>query len=288
MKAPILFALLAGLQLAVADSTNHQFRLSGIVDLPGLKLAVIEETRKASGTVHKALWTEGERDGDLAIRTITPEAGSVVGAINKTNPVTLRLGNTPTRSTSPQTIQFDNVSLNSLLAFYGRLSQRSLLQSPRLPRASFSAQTDTTNRNEVLGLLERLLLDHEISMIRDGEKFVAVLPRTEAARFEPRAPAESKETSDSSEVFPAGSINFRSASLPNCLLIYAEFAGKELDRTSLMTLPDLGPIIFYNYNALTRAECSYALETLLRMQGVELQPSSNKLVRAVFIPEAAR
>jgi hypothetical protein len=280
--------LLVGLQLAAAEPTGEEFRLSGIVNLPEFKLAAIE-TERNSRSVRSAFWREFQRDGNLTIRQIDPESGSVSGAINKTNPVTFRLEKRATQSSNPLTIQFDNLSLNALLTFYGTLSQRSVLQSPRLPRATFSAQTDTTNHVEILALLERLLLDREISIIRDGEKFVAVLPKAEAARYEPKAPPmKSKDPADSSDDMPPGSINFESATLFQCLTIYAEFVGKKLDQASLRTLPDRGPIVFHNYNALTKAECSYALGTLLRMHGVELLPATNGLVNAVSIPEGAR
>jgi hypothetical protein len=286
MRLPILFAFLIGLQLAAAETTNQQARLSGIVNLPGLKLAIIENS-KDSSSPRSALWVEGQRDGDLGIQRILPESESVAGVFFKTNLVTFRFEQPPTQSLKPPTVRFDKVSLGALLVFYERLSERSLLQSPLLPRTTFSAQTDTTNRNEVLALLERQLEEQGISVVRDGEKFVAVLPKAEAARFKPNAPPlKAAGSPDSSDEIPPGSINLTAARLFHCLTIYAEFAGKDLDRSSLATLPDRWPIVFYNCNTLTKAECRYALETVLKLHGVELQPAPNGMIRAVSISEA--
>lgn len=285
MKLPILFASLVGLQLVAVEATNQTTGLSGIVNLPGLRLAIIENS-KYSSPPRSTLWAEGERDGDLRIQQILPESGSVVGSYAKTNPLTFRFEQPLTQLAKPPTVRLDKVGLNSLLAFYRRVARRSLLQSPLLPRATFSAQTDTTNRDEVLTLLERQLEAQGISVVRDGEKFVAVLLKAEAARFKPNAPPTKAAVSpDSSEEMPPGSINFSGTPLAPCLMIYAEFVGKELDRTSLATLQDRGPIVFHNDNALTKAECCYAIETVLKLHGVELQTAPNGMIRAVSISE---
>jgi hypothetical protein len=284
MRLPILFAFLVGLQLAAAETTNQPTRLSGIVNLPGLKLAIIENS-KDSGSPQPKLLGEGARDGDLEIQRILPESGSAEGFRGSTNTVTFRFEQPPTQSLKPPTVRFDKVSLSALLVIYGSLSERSLLQSPRLPRATFSAQTDTTNRNEVLALLERQLEEQGISVVRDGEKFVAVLPKAEAARFKPNAPlTQATGSRDPSDDIPPGSVNFTAASPGSVLRIYAEFAGKELDRTS--ALPDRWPITFHQYNNLTRAECCYALKTVFKLHGVELQPAPSGMIRAVSVSEA--
>jgi hypothetical protein len=76
----------------------------------------------------------------------------------------------------------------------------------------------------------------------------------------------------------AGSISFPSMSLAQALNIYSAISGRKLDPSSVMP-PVL--ISLTTQNSLTKEEACYALETVFRLNGIKLVPSSDGMVKAV-------
>jgi len=289
MMRPVRLLLLwasLGANCAFAEPSNELIRLTGIVDLPELRLAIIESKPAAAG-VSRGLWGAGERIASFELQAINSENGSVGGILHGTN-VVFRLTPTASQPAPPPSLQLEQASVDLVLKLYSRLSNRSVLQSTLLPAGTVTATSGLTNRSEVLALLERRLADHGVVLVPDGEKFVAALTETEAAGYAPKSPPRRTDGSTpAADDIPPGSINFQPVPLLPCVTIYAEFAGKKLDRASVTQLPDRR-VVFFNQNTLTKEECLYAFATLLRMQGVELQPAEDGLLKAVLIREAKR
>lgn len=288
MKSVISMLLLVvlGAPVAVAATNEVSVRVTGIVDLPEVRLAIIE-SRPAYRDVPRGIFRAGERSGDFEVHAINPANGAVMGRLHGSN-VVYQINPPPGPAATPPHLQLEHASLDLVLELYARLAHRSVLRSPVLPAVAVTATSGITKRSEIVTLLERQLADQGIVLVPDGEKFVAVLPKAEAARFKPAAPGPgSPAASAGNNVFPPGSINFTAAPLSACVTVYADIAGKKLDRASLTRLPD-SRVVFRQQTALTRAECLYAFETLLRMQGVELQPAEDGLVKAVLISKAGR
>lgn len=288
MKSLISLFWLAtlGASATLAATKEPPVRLSGIVNLPEFQLALIE-SKPFNRDVVSGLWRIGERSGDFEVRTINAPNGTVEGMLRGSN-VVFQINPTSSPAASVPCLKLAHASLDLVLVLYARLSNRSVLRSPVLPAVTVTATSGITNRAEILVLLERQLADQGIVLVPDGEKFVAALLKQEAARFQPAAPPRpAGATKPAVDDIPAGSINFLGAPLSTCVTLYAEFAGKKLDRNSLAGLPD-SRVVFYNQTALTRAEVVYAFETLFRLQGIGFEPAADGTLKAVLIPAAKR
>ena len=89
-------------------------------------------------------------------------------------------------------------------------------------------------------------------------------------------------------VFPGGAfINLPNSQLGDVVKLYADVTGRELDRTQ--QLPPLnGKVNFTTQTALSNEECAYALDTLLRWNGLEIVPVGIDSFKVDLVSEAGR
>ncbi len=81
---------------------------------------------------------------------------------------------------APGTIDFEGVDLNEVLMIYAKLVNRTLLRAA-LPQAQIILKTQTPlTKTEAIEALQAVLALNGVSLVNIGDKFVKVLPSTDA------------------------------------------------------------------------------------------------------------
>jgi hypothetical protein len=276
----LLILFLATVPLAgfsQTPSTNPM--LKGIVDVEGLKLAIIEQPPPRP---LELLFHEGQREGALEVVSINSTNRSVAARVStNAQPHVLAIGNADATTTHGPGMTLQEVNLQTVLTLLAEFSDRTVLQHPLLAAMRFSFASPVTNRNEAAQVLKNALMEKRIAVVPDGSKFLLVAPAEMISALNPHSAgiATTNAHAGKAELLPRGSINFSGAQLGNVLMIYAELLGGKLDRTSLP--PRDGAVFVKMQTAWTKEECLYAFETLVGWQGIKLVPGGNGLVKAV-------
>jgi hypothetical protein len=292
MKMPVLSLLASCLLLPqlFAGPRPSVPRLTGIVNLPDQKAALLGFNPPGSSPRSLVL-RESERDGEIEVIRISPVTGSVELWPGWTNaPITVSL---PRHGSHVETLtgslEFVGAEIDPVLSLYAECKGRTLLRWPRLPATSFTLAASTTNQAQAALVLEKALAEKGIATILDGDKFLMVVPESEATAVKPRSAQIKISTSDGikPERIPVGVIYFSNTDLSQVAQIYAELIGCKLDQTQPLPRPTL-PIKFRNQTPLCKAECVYALDTLFYWQGVKVVTVGNGSAMLVPISDAGK
>jgi hypothetical protein len=287
MKKLLLLLLVVAPMVLHAESALTNARLVGIINIENQKLAVLEDPSSPARMRRELILREAQREDDLELIEIRPEQGTVKAKVSGASaPQILGLRDQSQLSIgSFQGLTLEDVGTATMLKLFAALSGRTVLQHPTLPALKFTVKHSTTNRAEAAQILKDALTEKQITVVPDGEKFVLIAPKSQAANLNPHS-AQLPTTSTNSasiELIPAGSITFHGALTAQVLAIYAEFRGDKLDRNSPLP-PRAGSTISLTMEtALTKEECLYAMETLLNWNGITLAPAGDGLVKAVPI-----
>jgi hypothetical protein len=123
--------------------------------------------------------------------------------------------------------------------------------------------------------------------IPDGDKFLMVVPKSQINEVHPRS-SEIKSSgavaATNDTMLEPGTINFSKVDIVQFLVVYADLLGSELDRDSTRSIRGR-PITLKTQAALSKAECLYALETVLAWQNLKLVPAAPGFVKAVPLSE---
>ena len=287
-------------------------RLAGIVALPDFKRVVFESSPDPRSGPWPCIFAEGQRDGELEVLAIDPESRSLK-CLNSGKGLTLTL-KPPLEKDSPKpTIYLEDTPLLAVVLLYGELLGRTVLQSPLVPTVTqFTLQGAPTNRAETAKLLEKAFRENEIVTIPDGEKFVLLVSKSQAAKARPRSPAsgqpplisgasgtngsgaQQKPATQASEIIPPGMIDFRGADLNQVMQLYAELLGGKADRSQFPVrlqrkFPNdnqfrLYPVYLLTRTSISKEEAIYAVETLTSWYGVKFEPATNGFLKVVYLP----
>lgn len=282
MKKLLLF-LLAGLPFVIVAEDFAQTRLAGILKVGGRTVAILEDPSFASSSDRQRLMIGGQRDGNIELIRIQVESGTVqIRPAAKGDLRTLKLNAAGCLTNQAvEGLVLEDVGMRTVLKLLGEFSDRTVLQHPSLPNVEISLNRSVTNRAGAAQALKDALLEKQIAVVPDGEKFLAAASQEKISTLTLRSAQLPKTAGD--ELIPSGSLVFTSAHIANVVMIYAEFLGGELDRGSPLP-PTSGSndrIFLFMQNALTKEECSYALETSLRWHGIKLVPTETGLFKAV-------
>jgi hypothetical protein len=196
-------------------------------------------------------------------------------------------------SIPPGTIDFQGASINQFLDLYGLLLNRSLLRSSQISSSTFKLHTQTPfTKSAIIYLLEVSLALNGIASVDDGTNFVQVVPLKQIATLSLRAPVR-----DPSEPLlkpdelpnigygnvlnpaprvpgtPKGASPKNSAN--DVIAYYAELTGR-LSTPSKEWGPM--PVVFRAQTPLTKAEFLYALETVLKLNGMSIVELDDKTI----------
>jgi len=171
------------------------------------------------------------------------------------------------------------VTLDKALVLYGELSERTVLRHPSLmANQLFVYNSATTNHAEIIQHLEAAFAEKEIAVIPDGGKFVLIGPKSQQAALVPGATNIAPTTT---KLYPKGSIHFVNVTVGQVMTIYADLIGKKLAQGD--PLPPMMFVAMIQTSELTREECLYAFETLLRWQGWRLVPSGTDAIKPMQV-----
>ena len=280
-----LLFLCLGLPQMFAEPSPSVPRLAGLINLPDQKSALLDFPPRS------AILREGQREGKIEVIRINPESGAVE----------LRMGGTNVQLTVPSpgegrpaaitggSLVLENAKLDPVLQLYAGFKGRTLLRSPRLPEVALSLASVVTNADGAARVLETALAAKGIVTIPDGEKFLMVVPKSEAATVKPRSseikPLVAARTVP--EPFETGSIHFQNMSVLQAAGFYAGLSGRKLERTASPSVMQ-GSFNLRNQSTLTRDELGYALETLLSWQGLKVVPAEDGWAKVIVIPQGTQ
>jgi len=294
----IFFVLFAAPPLQVRAEPATSPLLTGIVNLPEMKFALLEidvDARKA-----QLMLREGQRDGPIEVIEIRPNEGRVkVKTKDEADARWLSLEFATNSASGAPTILLNNAGLDSLLYVYTRCALRSLLQHPRLRRETkFTLNSRAGTADEARNLIEDALGEKLIVTIPDGEKFIMVVPKAEASRVRPNAPKGSSSPTPvvqappkavpENEILPAGVVDLRGAPDAQVVLLYADLIGRKLDQSERFPSSGQPKIFFVSVTPLTRPESTYAIETLLAWRNIKVVPTTDGFVKAVRVEQDQR
>jgi len=158
------------------------------------------------------------------------------------------------------------LSGESILALYQEVSGRTLLRPATLPNLrEVTVESVPKDTHAAMTVLVQALTDKDIGLVEDGSQFVLVFPKgwmkTDAASFWKSLPRPSAPAADSSKL---GAVTFN-ANLSFVLDIYAEVSGRSV--LYPVNLPD-EMLYLKSRNPLSPAETTYAMETLMALNGL--------------------
>jgi hypothetical protein len=290
---PILLLCLSS-SPSPAQTGSADLKLTGIINLPGYKCALLEDSKR----ITRLTLLEGQREGSVEVVQIDSENGTAKLnlKVGKTNAVvTLQLNsetNPPTTSrvNAHSAIQLHDANLEHVLQLYGQFSERSLLR-PTLTTGPFTLQAPATNQAEAALALAEALAAKGLTNIPDGKKFIIVLPVEKASMAVPRSSQIQSPAGQAkfglpspADIIPTGQINFPDVNFASVFTFYVELAYQNRQRDRSASLPpSFENIHFRTQTSLTRAEVVYALDTLFSWQNIKIVPVGTNLVKAAQI-----
>lgn len=184
-------------------------------------------------------------------------------------------------------IELAAADLPFVLELYSRFSGRSVLRPPTLPAIAVTLRATATNELAAAAMLERALAEKNIVTIPDGDKFVIVVTKAQAATVQPRSAQLRKATAEippTETLIPQGAVRFEGATLPQVLLIYAELVGRKFDTQERLPAAS-GLVHFVARTALTKEELLCALDTLLAWRNLKVVHVGEEHIKAVRLQD---
>jgi mono/diheme cytochrome c family protein len=279
---------------SIAAVANPQ--LAGIIDFPGRKAAVLE---KVAHSGRFFILNLNESHDGIQLRQLEPAKGAVrVSVAGASAPVTLKLdaqlvqavrANTPgflrrlfsSAAEQQHSLALDQANTELVLFLYAQCAGRTLLRSPHLPAATFTFFATGSTPGQIARRMESALAESGIQVIADGSKFAFVVPASEAAKVQPGsaniitaagAPAWAA-------AFPGGAyINFPGIDAHQVAALYPLLTGRTVDEARWGS--STCNLSFTTQTPLNAAECSYALDTVFSLAGLEAPQLANDPFRS--------
>ena len=221
---------------------------------------------------------------DADFQKITPQARQLTERLGKSHGKSST--EAPEELLPAGIIDFRAVDLNQALAIYQELTGRTVLWAPPLPCSTMILRTQTTlTRSEVIYAFNAVLALNDISVLAEGEKFLLVVPTTQAnkaaallARQSPARVAGDKGP------LPPGALDFRTPELSAVAAVYRDLCGCAIELDA--GLPQAF-FLLKSQNALTPGEATHALDLLLGLHGLTVvQQEDGKTLKIVRSAEA--
>ncbi len=270
-----------------AQSRSGDPRLKGIVDFPGLRRAILEVPTPLRFGPEQLLMAVGEDIYGLDVVWIHPEEGKAqIHFHGETRVLSLSEQIDPTRNEFPG-IVLEGAGIVPVIRLYGKLLQRTILQFHSLPIQTLSLRTSATNLAHAAVALDQALAKQGLMSLPDGEKFLLLVPKSQARIAKPPSPKAGAPANapPQTEVIGPGLIDFSGVDVNQVLMIYTQYLGKKLDPSQPLLQAVCQPVFLLTETSLMREEVIYAFETLLGWQNIKLVPSADGTVKAVAVSE---
>jgi len=266
-------------------------RLMGIVSLPHRQWAVLKPAEVPESWDRWLILSERQADEGIRVTKIAADTGSVESCYQGTNRATVRLRNETNLPVLG--VVLEDVGLGTTLHLFGQLTNRTLLRWPALPAASFDFRAAANDRAGAARILAEALAAKGLAIIPDGDRFLMIVPKAEAASVKPHAPRAKSppsgvtrphpaptEFSEEEQVHPPyGLIDFRNVDVAQVLPIYAEMVHCKLEPGKGRS--PYGTINLTTQPGLTMEEGIYAVETLLLWNGIKMVPVGKDAIKPV-------
>jgi hypothetical protein len=182
MKSILFFLLLCFSFPLHAQTGQPTWRLTGLINLPDEKKAILESTSTSLREKEAAILAEGEAANPFGSRIellkidYKKQTAKVYINHRQTN---LDL-NTQAQAKQPEaepTILFERASFEGVLKLYSSLLGRTLLRHPLLHETDFTFSARAQNQNDVIRRIEIALNDQGITVIPDADIFALLVPK---------------------------------------------------------------------------------------------------------------
>jgi len=306
LRLPILTTMLAAaITCLAADPPRAAVELTGIVNTPRGKRALLEVVQRPGTPPMQRILAERERidglevvkidprSGKVTIRQFSAVTGAALPAVIDPRPgdVTIRQGEEDRilmlprqlneaeadSNITPPTLDLRAARMESVLDVYQEFAGRTVLRSPLLASFRLTVKTGPVPVDQAVKVLDKSLAESGVIMAPHGEKFVIAVPAHDAAKLE-ALPAAPETKVGSGDVIPPGVIKFAEADIVPVLNIYQDLAGRTLLRPT--PLPGLR-ISLKSQTELTRAEAIHMLDVLLALGGLPTRPDGDEFVFVV-------
>lgn len=271
--------ILCGLLLGFSALAEHQTYLRGIVNVPGLQMALIEiqhtvAKRTAAPPVvitTSRLVRAGQQFEDDTVKgahfqfevleiDFTKETVKAREA-GEEHSYSLPGPNRP--GTAKGWLHLQDAAFNEVIDLYSDLEKRVLLQHPAIDRAPVTLEAVWTNQSpekaEVVGALAKCLSRRGILILPDGNRFLQLVPSALLLTTSPR-----------SGDLPAGPVEVGGMTLQGAVdlvEIYGKFSGRRCRRNEGVSVSV--PYVKVT-QPLSKPEVLYVLETLLAWNDVTI------------------
>jgi hypothetical protein len=235
-------------------------------------------TLTVPGDVTAAMLEPGETKGSLEVLDIDLKAGAVKIKLD---------GGTRTLDFPPPSklpgFRLRDLPASGALAFYAQLAKRVILAPSTLSARNVTMDASAGNPDEAARVLSAVLLEAGLKLVPDGSKFTLVFPVGEEAAVKPT----SEKLVDPQAPATLGSLRFDKADLTQVLAIYEAITGRRQVQPDgrAAPLPAIKVTLDAGTVSLSRLEGLYAMETVLLLSGVRLEPVDQDGYRVVRVPK---
>jgi hypothetical protein len=274
-----------------ALAAEPDIRLAGIVNLPGYKVALLEDSKPH----HWHVLADGQRDGEIEMYKISPaELIANISWYNQNLKLAMEVKTDQPAGAMP-TIVLEKAKFRSVVAIFQSLCNCTLLQHPQTPDPPFTFHSSATNSLDALHDLQIAFTNNGLVMIPDGEKFLMIGPNSAAPMLIPNsAKTKSSETTsnlqstnsenNAQELMPPGVIDLRGADFNQVFALYAMLINHKIDSTHPFQGPVRGDFFLFTQTPLSRPEAIYSLGTLINWRGVNVVTQSDGTITAASSP----
>jgi len=212
--------------------------------------------------------------------------GSVIPALPNYAEIVEAASDTSKRTSESRLMQvgsvnFPNLDLSQFLEFYAELTERTVLKPAALQGTALSLVTQTDmNRWEAIYALDMTLALNGLKSTFLGDKFTAI---TELNYDTGQLPGPPDPDPDAAMIKP-GAIRFNKAPAKRAFQRYQELAKARV----VASQPNLAEVSvdLENRDELAANEAAWAVETVLRLNGIHFQHTDDNNVRAQPVAKA--
>jgi hypothetical protein len=194
------------------------------------------------------------------------------------------------------------------LAFYSKLTGRSILRAPHLPSnlpASLKPQLPQET-NTAIAFLESELSKQGIELVPHGELFALAVPpgwssspiAAKVSQIQRRSMQDARPTLaakppldeshpplNPEELLPEGAVDLRNADFEQFLRLFSELLNRTLLRPGSLPRPQ---IKFVTQRPMAKSDVLYAFETILVLNNITAMDDGEKFVQVVTIQEVPK
>jgi hypothetical protein len=213
MKTIAVFLGSVLLSIATAAAAEVTVKVTGIAQVSGHDVVLLETTRSGGGVLRPILEVGNRIEG---IEVVSIDARAATASLKQGDKVTeYSIGTTGDSGKAPK-VNCKDADARQVLDLYQRLSGRTVIVSASLPAARITVKSDA----DPAGAVALALADQDIVVTPRFDKFAFATRLSDARLLEQLKDPPAPATDPKAERFPAGLIKFIEADRSQLLDIY--------------------------------------------------------------------